>query len=50
VVRTVVSMVFWSGAPSVWDGPSIGSFLAGLLLDGISWVFRRAREHGGQQC
>jgi hypothetical protein len=44
----VASVVVRSCPRASWDGPSTGSYLAGLFLGGISWVFCRAREHGGR--
>jgi hypothetical protein len=50
VVRMVVSMLVRLWPPAAWDGASARSSMAGLFLDGISWVFYRAREDGGHQC
>jgi hypothetical protein len=46
----VASVVVRSWPRTVWDGPSAGSSFMDLVLGDISWVFCRAREHGGCQC
>jgi hypothetical protein len=43
----VASTVAGSWPPAGLDVPLVRSSFAGLFLGGISWVFRRVREHGG---
>jgi hypothetical protein len=43
----VVLVMLWSRTPPAWDEPSTGSPLVSLFLGVISWVFCRARKHGG---
>jgi hypothetical protein len=50
VARVFASTVVRSWLPAALDGSLAGSSLTGLFLGGISWVFCRAREHGGHQC